>query len=462
MLLEVYNRYILLDQIAGTIFRYNMFTAGDRVGVAVSGGADSVCLLQALHELAPRWDLRLEVLHLNHRLRGAASDEDAAFVERLAAKLDLPFHLRPVDVGEIPGNLEQAARNARREFFREAMGAFGITKIATGHTRSDQAETVLFRLLRGAGNAGLAGVLPVTSEGLVRPLLDVPRSQVEAWLGERGIGWREDASNADERFSRNRIRHELLPKLRAEWNPSIDAMLAQLSQLAREDEAYWRTSLPEHLLLRRDRTVLLNVDAVRAYPVAVVRRLLRRAIELVRGDLHQIEFQHIDGALGLVNEQEGHGRLQVPGADVFRSMDWLRIAPQGYDNLTERNFRIPLQIPVTLVTPGLGVSICIERMTADSRYTDRECDLDGDKLTGQLDLRNWRPGDQYQRIVGRDAEKVKFLFQEARVPLWDRRFWPIITLNDEIVWAWQFGPAAEFRSGSESSNVLRIKPVAPF
>jgi tRNA(Ile)-lysidine synthase len=451
----------LLDQIAGTISRYNMFAAGGRVGVAVSGGVDSVCLLHTLRELASRWGLALEVLHVNHRLRGAASDEDARFVERLAGELGLPFHLRALDVGAIAGNLEQAARNVRREFFREAIAELGLTKVATGHTRTDQAETVLFRLLRGAGNAGLAGVLPVTREGLVRPLLEVDRQAVEEWLRGRGIGWREDASNADERFSRNRIRHELLPKLRAEWNPSIDAMLAQMSQLAREDEAYWREVLPEHLLVRRAGTVLLNVDAVRKYPVAVVRRLLRRAMEMVRGDLQQIEFRHIDAALALVDEKEGHGRVQIPGADVFRSMDWLRMAPQGVDNLIERNFRIPLEIPCVVTSPGLGVCICIERMPEESRYTDREHGLDGDKMTGQLDLRNWRPGDQYRRVPGKEAEKVKILFQEARVPLWDRRFWPIITMNDEIVWAWQFGPAAEFMAGVECGNILRIKPLTP-
>jgi len=429
-----------------------MFHPGCRVGVAVSGGADSVCLLHVLCELAPRWDLQLEVLHFNHQLRGAASDGDARFVKDLAASLGLPFQLGTLPVGEMPGNLEQVARNARREFFREKLKV----RIATGHTKSDQAETVLFRLLRGAGNAGLAGVLPVTNEGLVRPLLDVERTEVEAWLRARGISWREDASNADERYSRNRIRHELLPKLRAEWNPSIDAMLSQMSVLAREDEAYWRTALPVDLLAEREGAVFLDVTEVRKQPVAVIRRLLRRAIELVRGDLHQIEFQHVDGALGLVEEQEGHGRIQIPGVDVFRSMDWLRIAPQGYDNQAERNFRIPLAVPATVVTPGLGVSICIERMASESRYTDREDALDWDLLHGQLDLRNWRPGDQYERTAGKGAEKLKMLFQEARIPLWDRRYWPIVTVDDEIVWAWQFGPAAAYRAGPDSSNLLRI------
>jgi tRNA(Ile)-lysidine synthase len=449
----------LIDLVAALISRYNMFSRGRRVGVAVSGGADSVCLLHVLRELAPRWDLSLEVLHFNHQLRGAASDEDAAFVAHLAEEMKLPFHQRSVAVADVPGNLEQAARNARREFFREAMTSLGLEKVATGHTKSDQAETVLFRLLRGSGNAGLAGVLPTTAEGLVRPLLDVERGEIEQWLTGRGIAWREDASNSDERFSRNRIRHELLPKLRAEWNPAIDNMLSQMSVLAREDESYWRTALPEDLLIRRGRIVLIAVEALRKFHSAIVRRMLRRAIELVRGDLRQIEFQHIEGALALVHELEGHGRLQIPGVDVFRSMDWLRIAPQGYDNQVERNFRIPMDVPGTVTTPGLNVTITTELIDPESRYTDREDVLDADKIAGRLEVRNWRPGDQIHIKDGRGTEKIKYLFQEARVPLWDRRHWPILTVQDEIVWAWQFGSAAAFRAESEAARKLRIKAV---
>ena len=435
-----------------------MFSQGCRVGVAVSGGADSVCLLHVLRELAPRWDLWLEVLHFNHQLRGKASDEDAVFAAKTAAEMGLPFHMRSLPAADIPGNLEQSARNSRREFFRDALTSLGLEKVATGHTKSDQAETVLFRLLRGSGNAGLAGVLPTTAEGLVRPLLQIERNAIENWLKGRGIGWREDASNKDERFSRNRIRYELLPKLRADWNPAIDTVLCQLSVLAGEDESYWRTALPEELLIRRGETVIINVIEMRKLNVAVARRLLRRAIETIRGDLRQIEFQHIAGALALVREHEGHGRLQIPGVDVFRSMDWLRIAPQGHDNQAERNFRIPLAVPGTVVTPGLGISISTELIALDYRYTKREGDLDWDKLAGRLEVRNWRPGDQFQKTEGRGVEKLKILFQEARVPLWNRRHWPIITMDDEIVWAWHFGTAAAFQAGDMTDRILRIVP----
>src|SRR5580704_7352801 len=218
----------MLDRVAEFIAAHRMFEAGQRVGVAVSGGADSVFLLHVLRELAPRWDLRLSVIHINHGIRGAASIADAEFVRQLAATLGLPFHLRQADVPSIDGNLEEAARNVRHSFFAELIAAGAVDRVATGHTRSDQAETVLYRILRGSGLTGLSGILPVTREGLVRPLLEIDRGEIETWLRERGIAWREDQTNRDRTYARNRLRHEILPLLRDAFNPQLDQALANM------------------------------------------------------------------------------------------------------------------------------------------------------------------------------------------------------------------------------------------
>ena len=230
---------MLLARIARFIQRHAMFHAGQAAGVAVSGGADSVCLLHVLLELGPRWDLRLRVLHLNHNLRGEESRADAGFVMALANRLGLPATVGEADFSAAPGNLEEAAREARLNFFRERMAAGEVDSVALGHTRSDQAETVLFRFLRGAGSAGLAGIRPVTADGIVRPLLAVDRAEVEGFLRERGIAWREDSSNADPRFARNRIRRQLLPQLIRDWNPALAETLAQTADWARAEEAWW-------------------------------------------------------------------------------------------------------------------------------------------------------------------------------------------------------------------------------
>ena len=225
----------VFERVLKTISRYNMLAPGARVLAAVSGGADSVALLHVLIEIAPRLGATLAgVAHLNHKQRGAASDDDERFVARLAAEHGLTFHC--AEAGALEGNLEQAMRDARRDFFTRLIREGAADRVALAHTRDDQAETVLFRVLRGSGLSGLAGIHPVTGDGLIRPLLDVTRAEIEEFLHSRGVEWREDATNRDPRFARNRIRHELLPQLARDWNPKIVDALAQLGDLAWEEE----------------------------------------------------------------------------------------------------------------------------------------------------------------------------------------------------------------------------------
>src|SRR5712692_4382461 len=235
------SRYGMLDRIAEFIARHGMFSVGSRVGVAVSGGADSVFLLHALRELAPQMNLDLSVVHVDHGIRGKASHEDAEFVRSLAASFTLPFHIFSANLSVPAGNLEEAAREVRRGFFTSLIEEGTVNRIATGHTRNDQAETVLYRMLRGASLAGLSGILPVTKEGLVRPLLEIDRAEIECWLRERAIAWRTDETNRDLSYARNRLRHEILPQLRDQFNPRLDEALANMATLAQDEESYWIT-----------------------------------------------------------------------------------------------------------------------------------------------------------------------------------------------------------------------------
>ena len=259
----------MLDRVAEFIARHRMFEPGQRVGVAVSGGADSVFLLHALRELG----LQLSVIHIEHGIRGAASVADAEFVAQLAATFALPFHIRHADVPAIDGNLEQAARNVRQAFYAELIAAGAIDRVATGHTRSDQAETVLYRILRGSGLAGLSGILPVTREGLVRPLLEIDRSEIEAWLREHGIAWREDETNRDRTYARNRLRHEILPLLRDGFNPQLD----QLSRIWPHSPATKRTTgkrkLPRPANRPSHQPLVIAMSQMTNAPPALARRL---------------------------------------------------------------------------------------------------------------------------------------------------------------------------------------------
>jgi len=445
-----------------------MFERGYRVGVAVSGGADSVCLLHVLRELAPEWNLHLSVLHLDHQLRGAESRADAAFTAELAARYGYPFHLRRVEVAAETGNLEQAARHARYGFFREMLESGGLDRVALGHTRSDQAETVLFRFLRGAGTAGLAGIRPVAA-GMVRPLIVVERSEVEAWLRGRGIEWREDSTNRDPVFARNRIRHHLLPQLTREWNPALGRTLADTAEWALGEEAYWETeidTLTAGMLEAAYGGIVLDLVWFRAQPLAVARRVVRRAIERVKGDLRSIDFGHVEAILEMAAAREGSGRLQVPGVDVMRSFDALRMAPPGGSSLDPRDYSHILPVPGSVELPGntrIVAEIIDYKATSevfDSVYNGGvEC-LDWGSVPRELMVRNWRPGDQYRPVGYSGDVKLKFLFQEARIPLWERRHWPVVTGGEAILWVKRFGPASACAARGDSKLLLTIRQVA--
>jgi len=442
-----------------------MFSSGQKIGVAVSGGADSVCLLYVLRELAPRWGLRLSVLHLDHGLRGEESRGDAQFVREMAGALGLSVCVRATNLADAAGNLEQAAREARLAFFREQIASRAVDRVALGHTSTDQAETVLYRLLRGSGTAGLSGIRPVTADGIVRPLLDMSRADVVQFLQDRGIRWREDSTNCSPRFARNRIRHELLPRLERDWNPKIAETLAHMADCADAEEAYWKAVLDDLAvvhLTEREGAVLVRTGVLEGLPLAAARRLVRHAMERVRGDLRGIGFLHVEAVLEAAGAGKGHARVLVPGLEILRSFDWLRFARPGPDH-SEYRFRV--SVPGTSQPPGAGISISLELVeksgatgvrAGDVQVYNELMGVDWERLSGPLEIRGWRAGDRYQPVGSTRAEKLKTLFHRSHIPLWERRNWPILIDGSSIVWALQFGPAVEFAAGPASRKVLTI------
>ena len=438
-----------------------------RLGVAVSGGADSVALLLLLAET----DLSLAIVHLNHGLRGEESEGDEAFCGDLAVRLGLPFLCRRVDTKAAGGNLEEAARDARRRFFFDLIKAGEVDMVATAHTRNDQAETVLFRLLRGAHLSGLAGIDPISQGRILRPLLDVDRQQLVDYLHERGQAWREDSSNTSTEFARNRIRHELLPQLTRDWNPELTKALAQTARLARDEEIYWAgvvKRIAEESFVLDGNSIVFPASILVTHRVATGRRLVRHALDTVRGGLKGIEFQHIEAVLNLTAGQHGHGRVILPGLDVMRSFEWIRLSvyEPGIDRLAERNVQWTLTVPGEVEAPDRKRTVRVD-LVGNWRYGEGdtvEADLDWDLLravmpSDSLLLRSWKPGDQYMPAGSTGSKKVKELFQDRRIPIWERATWPIITAGTAIIWARAFGPASALVAGPATKRAVRFSLV---
>ena len=468
----------LPERVAGFITRTSMANGVDRIGVAVSAGADSVVLLHLLNQLRARFHFELAVVHVNHRLRGEESECDEQFVRGLAGRLALPVF---VESAATPtgDNLEQAAREQRRDFFARLRGQGIVSHIALGHTRSDQAETVLFRVIRGTGLTGLAGMLPVSSNGLIRPLLEITRDEVREYASAEGLMWREDLSNQRREFRRNFIRLELLPLLRETFHNQVEHGLANMASLAQVEEEYWCGEANRLLSLLAScvpglgggEGLLLDSPALKGLPLAARRRVIREAIKKVKGDLKKVDSVHIDAILKLCEVDEGHDRVQVPGIDALRSFDRLRLTallggdapPRHYrvDIACNQHISLPFQAgEIELNTPDSAVAIRA-KFKEERDLPIQVAEFDAGKLRlavgfAGLKVRNWEPGDEYQRLGHSRPEKVKTLFQEKRIYLWERRHWPVLEADGQILWVKCFGPAAGVAAISSSQAIVRL------
>ena len=422
------------------------------LGVAVSGGADSIALLHLLHAHG----LPLVVLHVDHGFRGQESAADRDFVAQQAASLGLPFLAHSPK--PTPGNQEQAARNARYRWFHKVIQEGIVGQVATGHTLDDQAETVLFRFLRGAGTAGLAAILPQTAEGIVRPLLNSNRADLRTYLKSRNLSWREDSSNQHLQFARNRIRQSLLPQLEAEWNPNLTRALAQTALWAQAEEQYWHSeilSVTAHWLrfeeLGAISSALLQVAPLKALPLAVARRVIRFAVSHTSNVLP--EFAHVERVLALCTRSQGHGSFQTRFWQATRSFGTLRIAATSP---TQPAYSLPLTAPGTYPLPNCTSVLNLELAPRKSVYNYVGQLVDWALISSSLELRNWHPGDRFPQAAHRPARKLTHFFQESGIPSWERSAWPLITCANSILWTRGQGVSRSFAPTPCTETVLRI------
>jgi tRNA(Ile)-lysidine synthase len=463
----------------------SLLKPGMRLGVAVSGGADSVALLRALASRSTELGLVLHVAHLHHGLRGEEADGDREFCRDLAAKLNLPFHEARVDTAAAAEpdpksnkpreTIEEAARRLRYAWFRLLMSSGEINAIATAHTLDDQAETVLAKFLRGAWTEGLSGIHPklespegrgAWTEGqagispklktagaggsIVRPLLGVTRAEIEAYLRALGQDWREDSSNRHLSFTRNRIRHELLPVLES-WNPRLREHLAQMAKLARDEEAWWQAELerlaPQLLLPGRPvrgggraagsgLAAGLAIDAARLSELApaLQRRLLRHAAGQFGASL---DFPATETLRSLALHGRAGQKLAVQdGLCAERTARELRLsrsqepAQKGDRAAAAPEYRG--RIPGQIEAPAFGVRLHLDIAAAAS--SDTGCRPSNDQTPQVAVLRTWRPGDRVRLRYSSGPRKIKEVLERLRVTGTDRAIWPVLEIDGRIVW----------------------------
>ncbi len=515
--------------------------AGDRVAVAVSGGADSVALLRVLRELRPELGIVLAVAHFNHGLRGEQSDADEAFVADLAKQHRLQFfagrgNVRDYAVSSKLG-IEAAGRELRYRWFTQLAREQRFDAIATAHTLDDQAETVMLKFLRGAGTKGLAGIYPVVtlpdtsreaaagvepgarapgSVGdhaeprsgdhlrIVRPLLTVTRQEVEVYLIALGQPWREDESNLDRRFQRNRLRHDLLPLVERDFNPNIRQVLSDAAEMWRAEEEYWQEQVERELAARmlipsgseeqiphrlkpvRDdkkqgcatahlklrpfnnldsgpkvrpagtASYCFDLQGFAELPRALQRRLLKGFAE--REGL-TLDFEHIEKlrrcALG------ESATVGLPGATAAQVRSGsLRLREALAETQSAQAYEYLLPIPGEVLIAELGLTLRAQVVAGEfaRELTDGEL-LQADLLGAPLTVRNWRPGDRFRPAHSGSEEKLKRLFADKRIPVEQRPSWPVVLCGSDIVWVQGF-PVSQAHRWKGEGDAVKIEVIS--
>jgi tRNA(Ile)-lysidine synthase len=468
-----------------TIRRHRMVRAGDRVAVAVSGGADSVALLRLMEGFANELGITLCVTHFNHLLRGAESDADEQFVAELANAAGLEFVSAREEVAAAARshgwNLEDASRRLRYAFFARVVESGRATRVAVAHSADDQAETVLARIIRGTGPTGLAGIYPVVGH-VVRPLIEVRRAELRAFLVHREQAWREDISNRDTRRLRARLRLDLLPRLAEKYNSAIVERLNCLGDLAREDERLWSVLVEDRfraLATRDEEGISLGIadlfSPLRLAPEeerALSQRLVRRILEELRGSRSGITARHVHDVLHLARESSSGRRIRLPGVVVEKAFERLLFSAAPTSERAKQaeetgagadSYQYVVELPAAgsamIEVPEVGRRFQLKLIDwpVRARDTKRAVEaLDVDRLRSPLVLRNWRPGDAYRPRGRGRMRKLKQLFLKERIAVRERARWPVLTSAGKLVWVRGMPPAEEFLAGRETRKGLVI------
>jgi tRNA(Ile)-lysidine synthase len=461
------NGEALLTRIRRTMAREGLAARGQRVLVALSGGADSVALLLIARELERDGDLVLAgAAHLNHRLRGTDADEDERFCEALAARLGVRFLSDRVDVAALAKrqrrSVEDAARTARYAFFERAADGCGADAIATAHTKDDQAETFLLRLLRGAGSRGLAGIRPRTGR-IIRPLLDVERATLRDYLAAHGQAFREDASNADVSIPRNRVRHELLPLLESRFSPAIADALAHEAAIARHDDEFLREEAIKLAgrIVQESEVITIDAAGLAAAPRALGSRVARAALERFAGG-RSIGFEHVAWLLALAADKKGE--LSLPGQQARRSGRTIELTRRTSGTGLRNGFAFPLSIPGEVRLESLGLVVGAEHLSAPAarhmswKARGSEVGVATGPIRLPLAVRSRRPGDRFRPLGAPGVRKLQDFLVDRKVPRGVRDTVPLVVDGrDRIVWVVGQSVAEEFRVTEPAQGVILLK-----
>ena len=483
----------VLVKVRQAIDRHGLLAGGGTVVVGVSGGPDSLCLLHVLNRLREVYGIELHIAHLDHRIRGVEAKEDAAFVARLAGEWGLPATVEARDVPQLAREsklaIEEAARQARYSFLAQVALAVGAKRIAVGHHADDQTETIVMHWLRGAGLAGLRGMLPQTDLGgmrleaawpdhpplnlqLIRPLLDTSRAEIIAYCREHGLKPRFDRSNLDTTYYRNRLRHELIPYLES-YNPNIREVLRRSAQIINDDYSFLQAELervwPAVVSSESGEAITFDLERWRALPTSQQRSTLREAVHRLRRSLRNINWIHTENALSALTAKPAGTQVTLPqGLMLSIGYRDFTVADEGF--VPQVDWPLLLVESLAVAVPGVTElpdsgwrleAAIIARGEFRQDHLDNlnpwQAFLDYERTGPEFVLRQRRSGDRFQPLGLGGHEKTLHVFMiDHKIPRRLRGFVPIVASPRHIVWVagWRIDERAKITA--ETERVLHL------
>jgi len=469
---------MLEEKILQTIKKFDMLSFNDRVLIGVSGGPDSVTLLNVLLSFKKKYNLSFFVAHLDHMLRGEESDKDVNFVKNLAQELGLFCEVKSCNLKKIAQKehltLEEAAREYRYKFYLETAKKIKANKIALGHNADDQAETILMRFLRGSGLEGLMGIPPVRDK-IIRPLIECSREEIEEYCQEHKIGYRIDSSNKEVIYFRNKIRLELLPLLSKDYNKNIKDITLRLRNIVSEVSAYLdqETEFFFKKVAKRENLekVIIDLKKFTSLHPALKRRIIRKSIKVVKGDLYSISFKHNSEILKLTEYQLGEKEIYLPDDlrvnKIYNKIIIYkkRISKNQIDEIPatwEYNILIPGKTEIKSLNIEVEIKILDSADIKPSLYLKRKKSkrefIDYNKVKLPFKLRNRRSGDKFCPLKMKGFKKVKDFFIDNKIPKSHRDLIPLLVDGeDKIIWIVGMRLDNRVKVDSNTKKVLSVK-----
>jgi len=431
-----------MRKVKSTIEKYAMLAAGDRVGIAVSGGADSIALLRVLANLASEYALELSVLHLNHGIRGGEADRDEAFVREMAATMGIPFEAERISIPDLRrergGSLEDLCRDERYAFFERMVRRKGLDRIALGHTLTDQTETVLMRFLRGSGLEGLKGFLPIRDGIYIRPLMEVRRDEIISFLTDNDIPYVTDSSNRDETYLRNRIRGTLIPELKAYYNLRLEENIGRTAEILRLEDDFIGESVSRTIAawnIDRD-APRLSLPKLNELHPALMWRLIKTLLEAHSPLKNGIGYHHVKAVVDLIESPEPGAQADLPfNLTARREYDDLIIETKG-ESPADPDFSYEVRIPGSVDIAETGGRITFDLVgtnEADPRSSNPVF-MDCGAISFPLVVRNIRRGDRIQPLGMAGTKKVAAVLMDEKVPKIRRRSLPLLVDRESVLW----------------------------